>query len=191
MAIIFGLTGGIASGKSTLATYLEEEGVEMIDADLIAREVVAPGTEGLNQIVEHFGSDMLNAHGALNRQAMRAHIFHHPTERQWLENLTHPMIRQRIQSRIDASTSEKVCLVIPLLKSRDDYPMIETLIVVDVDESIQIARLIERDNIDELLAKKMIASQLPRAKRNAMADILIENNGDQALLKAQIKKALD
>lgn len=190
MTKILGITGGIASGKSTVAKLLQQQGVDIIDADVIARDIVAPGTNALATIAEHFGDDVLNEDASLNRALLRQKIFDHPADRQWLEGLTHPLIRETINRQIAESYSETICLVIPLLKSRDDYPMIEKLIVVDVDEATQIERLIQRDNIDNALAKKMISSQHPRSKRNAMADVVIENQSSIEQLQSICNKLI-
>ena len=189
--MILGLTGGIASGKSTVADLLAEQNIDIFDADQVARDIVQPGETALSQIIEHFGQEVLNADGTLNRQALRQIIFDTPSERTWLENLTHPLIRQRMHEAAQNSTTEHCCLVIPLLIERHTYPMIEKVIVVDVDENTQIERLMVRDHIDETAAKKILCAQISRQSRLKLADFVITNNNDQEDLAMQVQKLVD
>ncbi len=177
---ILGLTGGIASGKSTVSHWLSQHNIEIIDADLISREIVLPDTLTWKKIHENFKSkfnlSVLNPDKSLNRSLIKKIIFEHPEERLWLESLTHPIIREKINHQIKKSKNPIICLVIPLLKSREDYPMIQTLITIDIEPPVQLDRLIKRDPISPEQAKKIMASQPSREARLAMADIIIPNH---------------
>lgn len=192
---IIGLTGGIASGKSLVSHFLEQSGIEIIDADLIGREIVHPHTPIWQKIVEHFekkykDSSLLNADLSLNRAQLRQIIFEHPIERQWLESVMHPEIKNIIQYRIRQSHNATICLVIPLLKSREDYPMIQTLLVMDTDPAVQLERLIKRDEISIEQAKKIIQSQPSNPTRLAMADIIISNHDTSQTLIHHLKTVI-
>lgn len=189
--MILGLTGGIASGKTTVADLLAEQGIDIFDADQVARDIVKPGEPTLSEIIKHFGQEVLSADGTLNRQALRKIIFDASDERIWLENLTHPRIRQRMQESAANSTAQHCCLVIPLLVNRQAYPMIEKVIVVDVDENIQIERLMARDHIDETAAKKILCAQISRQSRLKLADFVITNNNGPESLTKQVEKLAD
>jgi len=194
--LILGLTGGIASGKSVLTSWLENHGVEIIDADLISRELVKPNTPIFLEILKHFGLDILNSKQnlnlGLNRALLRQKIFENPKDKVFLENLLHPQIRQNIEKKIKASKAEIICLVIPLLKSRNQYPMIQKLILIDTPPEIQKTRLINRDKIPEDLAKKMINAQLSRQERlnliNKKTDFVIYNHEDLENLEQNFEK---
>lgn len=177
---ILALTGGIASGKSTVARLFEQKGIPVCDADQIARDIVEPGTETLEKIVLHFGDDVLLNNGHLNRQALREIIFESPEERVWLEELTHPIIRNTMQDWAMQNPAPICCLMIPLLHDRKTYNCVDKIIVVDTPESTQIKRLMARDHIDEAAAQKILKAQISREQRLALADIVIENQGDEA-----------
>ncbi|MDF2940179.1 MAG: coaE [Gammaproteobacteria bacterium] len=185
---IIGLTGGIGSGKSTVANLFAELGIELIDADIIAREVVAPHSPALNEIVTHFGSVVLNQDSSLNRKALREKVFQDPVSRIWLENLLHPLIRKEIIRQSLSAQSPYCIAVIPLLKSREDYPILNRVLVVDAPESIQIARIQQRDQVDEAQAKAIIAAQMPRFDRLKLADDVMINDGHIAGLKREVER---
>ena len=181
---VIGLTGGIGSGKSTIARLFEKEGVHAVDADTVAREVVEPGTPALAQIAEHFGPDILTADGALDRSALRRIVFETPAERTWLEKLLHPIIRDELMRQLwltpDAQAPQGyaagyVLLVSPLLLETDQHQLVEQVIVVDVPVATQIDRTIARDDNDRAQVERIVAAQMDREKRLERADIVIDN----------------
>jgi dephospho-CoA kinase len=183
-----GLTGGIGSGKSTVSNLFEKLGVSIIDTDLISRELVEPGRPALQQLADHFGQDVLNADGSLNRGHLRQHIFGHPEERHWLESLLHPLIRQEVQHRIQSDQGLYTIVVIPLLTEnyRQDYPFLDRICVVDCEDSLQLARTTTRDGISPELAAQMLKSQLSREVRLTLANDIITNNHDLSALELQV-----
>ncbi|MBZ0332383.1 dephospho-CoA kinase [Halomonas sp. ANAO-440] len=195
--MIIGVTGGIASGKSTVARAFAALGVPWVDADDVAREVVEPGEPALAEIAERYsrkeGSRVLQEDGSLDRRALREIVFADPAERKWLESVTHPRIRQRLVAhleRLQAEGAPYVLLVSPLLFESGQSEMADRCLVIDVPESLQIARTAARDDVDEDQARAIVAAQMPRAERLARADDVIDNGGDEARLKAQVA-ALD
>jgi dephospho-CoA kinase len=182
-----GLTGGIASGKSAACARLAGHGVVVVDADVAAREVVAPGQPALAEVVARFGSGVLGADGTLDRGALRARVFADAAERRALEEILHPRVRERMRALADAAHGDYVVLAIPLLaESGADYSWLDAVVVVDVPEAVQLARLVARDGNDEALARAMIAAQAPRAARLALADEVIDNSGSLADLHAAV-----
>ncbi|MBY5927249.1 MULTISPECIES: dephospho-CoA kinase [unclassified Halomonas] len=191
--MIIGLTGGIASGKSTVARLFGELGVRWVDADDIAREVVAPGEPALKAIVDRYGDTILNREGRLDRSALRDIVFANEKERRWLETTTHPRIRERLTTRLallQQQDSPYVVLVSPLLFESGQADMVKRKLVVDVAEDVQMERAIARDKIDADQAKAILGSQMPRDKRLSLADDVLVNDGDLNAL-ADAVKALD
>ncbi len=178
---IIGLTGGVASGKSSVARAFEARHPGcVVDADIAARAVVEPGTEGLAAVVAHFGPDVLDAHGRLDRAALRARVFSDAGQRKALEALLHPRIRAWMAAGAAAATTPYVIMDIPLLAEgggRAAWPMLDRALVVDLPVAVQRARLLARDGVDEALAERMIAAQATRAQRLALADDVIVNLG--------------
>ncbi len=175
-----GLTGGIASGKSALADRLRARGAFLADADMIARDIVAPGQPALAEIAAHFGKDVLQADGSLDRANLRRRIFDAPAERKALEAITHPRIRAALHDACMAAEAPYAVAAIPLLTEgggRAVYPWLDRIVVVDVPVELQRTRLLARDGIDAVLADGMIAAQATRAQRLAIADDIIANNG--------------
>lgn len=190
---IIGLTGGIASGKSEVTRRFEQLGIGVADADVAAREVVAPGSPVLRQIAERFGAGMLLADGHLDRARMRAHVFADERERKALEAITHPAIRARLQAACEAADSPYAIAAIPLLAEaggRAAYPWLQRILVVDTPPAVQHVRLLRRDSIDDALAARMIQAQASRAQRLALADDVIVNDGLPEQLQPQVE-ALD
>jgi dephospho-CoA kinase len=181
-----GLTGGIASGKSLVADLFAEAGASIVDTDLIAREVVAPGEPGLAAIVEQFGDEVIDATGELDRRHMRTLIFGSESRRQQLENLLHPLIRTRTLARIDSTTGPYVMVVVPLLAETGFAELVDRVLVVDCDEATQTRRLMARDVHTSEEARRIIAAQASRAERLAVADDVIDNNGDVASTRQQV-----
>ncbi|MCE8018896.1 dephospho-CoA kinase [Halomonas sp. MCCC 1A11036] len=187
--MIVGVTGGIASGKSTVARAFAALGVPWVDADDVAREVVEPGEPALAEIAERFGVRILQADGSLNRRALREIVFAEPSERLWLESVTHPRIRERIIAHLERLQNEGapyVLLVSPLLFESGQSEMVDRCLVIDVPESVQIARTASRDDVDERQARAIVAAQMPRSERLARADDVIDNSGSEQDLAAQV-----
>lgn len=184
---VVALTGGVAAGKSAVERCFEALGVRAYDADVAARAVVEPGSEALVEVARVFGADALDAEGRLDRAAMRQQVFADPTARTTLEGILHPRIRTWLRDAADADTGAYCLLSIPLLvENRAHYAWVERVLVVDAPEALRIERLMQRDGIDEALARKMIAVQATREARLAIADDVIENHGDEGALAAQV-----
>lgn len=177
MSYTVALTGGIGSGKSTVANAFAGYGVEIIDADVIARQVVEPGQPALNKIAARFGPAILQADGTLNRAALRQTIFNSPADKNWLNQLLHPLIQAETRRQLQAARSPWCLWVVPLLVENRLEKQADRVLVVDVDPAIQLARTIARDQISREQAEKIIAAQATRAARLAVADDIIENSG--------------
>lgn len=175
--LVVGLTGGIASGKSVVASSFERLGVDVIDADQIAREIVEPGQPALEEIRRRFGDGMLDEAGRLRRRRLRELIFEDERARRDLETITHPRIREKLAEQSRAARSEYCILVVPLLIKSGMDDLVDRILVVDAPESVQVERLTSRDNIDQALARKMIAAQDTRTRRLAAADDVLVNTG--------------
>ncbi|ENM5891954.1 dephospho-CoA kinase [Vibrio mimicus] len=187
MSFVVALTGGIASGKTTVANLFHEHfSIDLVDADVIAREVVEPGTDGLKAITAHFGQTILNQDGSLNRTALRERIFADPEQKTWINQLLHPMIRQRMQQALAQTTSPYTLLIVPLLVENQLQNMADRVLVVDVEESIQIERTIARDNVSIEQAQAILAAQATRAQRLAIADDVLKNDAKNQKLLPQI-----
>lgn len=186
--LIVGLTGGIGSGKSTVANYFARLGVPIIDADQIARELFTTNTEVLTQLVEHFDATILTATGTLDRGKLRNIVFHFATERVWLEQLLHPLIFQEMQRQIAKLHAPYCILVIPLLFESTAHQLVDRSLVIDVPESVQIARTQQRDHCSIEIVKAIMQTQLKRKERLALADDIISNNQGLAELEQQVNK---
>jgi dephospho-CoA kinase len=181
------LTGGIASGKSSVCTLFARHGVEVIDADVVARELVAPGMPALREIVAAFGIDVLVGDGSLDRAAMRKRVFADADARHRLEDILHPRVRSVLRECAGSARSAYVILAIPLLvESGGDYAWVDRVLVVDVPGEVQRARLIARDGITGTLADSMLGAQASRAQRLAIADDIVVNDGTLAELDRRI-----
>ena len=182
-ALIVVLTGGVAAGKSAVTRRFEALGVPVHDADVAARDVIAPRSDGLAEVVAAFGTDVLDGSGQLDRPAMRRRVFANPAARRTLEEIIHPRVRAWLLERALAERAAYCLLAIPLLaENRAHYLWVDRVLVVDVPESVQLARLMARDGIDEALALRMIDQQASRADRIALADDVIENTGAEDAL---------
>lgn len=187
MSIVIGLTGGIGSGKTTVANlFADNYGIDIIDADIVAREVVEPNTLGLNAIIEKLGADILLEDGTLNRAKLREAIFSQPELKQWLNELLHPLIREKMLHDINLSKSPYCLLVVPLMVENNLQTLTNRLLVVDVDEQTQIERTQQRDNVSVEQIKNILASQATRQQRLDAADDVITNNGDNQALTSQV-----
>jgi dephospho-CoA kinase len=182
-ALVIALTGGVAAGKTAVARRFEALGIHVHDADVAAREVIEPGSEGLAAVVDTFGSEVLDPAGRLDRPAMRRRVFADPATRRQLEAIIHPRVRQWLADRALAERGPYCLLAIPLLAENiAHYHWVDRVLLVDVPESVQIDRLIARDHIDEALALRMLSQQASRTERLALADDVIENSGDESTL---------
>lgn len=160
----------------------------MIDADVIARLVVEPGTQALSTIAEHYGDNILRADGTLDRAALRAKVFQDETERKWLESLLHPLIRTEIIRQLDASESSYSVLSSPLLLETGQNTLVDKVLLIDTSEALQLERTQQRDNIDANAVSAIIASQWSRTKRQAQADFVIINDGTWNELEVAVEK---
>lgn len=185
MNFVVGITGGIGSGKSAVTAHLENLGIDVVDADLAARVVVEPGQPALDAIAEHFGAHILHNDGQLDRAALRKIVFEDPQARTWLESVTHPAIRQEIESQLQSATSPYVVLSSPLLLEAKQHSFVDHVVVVDVTEELQVARTTVRDSNSVELVQKIMAAQLPRTERVSRADEVIDNSGTLTDLEAQ------
>lgn len=181
-----GLTGGIGSGKSTVANLFAARGVPVIDADAIARELVEPGQPALADIVAEFGADMRDAQGRLDRARLRARVFDDPSQRKRLEAILHPRIHAVMAERTAAQTAPYVLLVIPLLFEADQRDLVDRVLVVDVPVETQRARVSARDHLPPAQIDALLAAQWSREQRLAHADDVIDNGGDAAILETQV-----
>ena len=173
---LVGLTGGIGSGKTLVSDTFAQLGVDIVDADIIARDVVAPGSEGLSALVEHFGSGIVNASGELNRAALRERVFSNVEEKAWLNACLHPRIRRAMQQAAANVKSSYGILAVPLLIENDLTGMVDRVTVVDCPEDMQVARAMQRDGSSETIIRSIIASQATREQRLAVADDVIDNS---------------
>lgn len=193
MTYILGLTGGIASGKSTVSAYLAQNGALIIDADLIARQVVAKKSSGLKQIVAKFGGEILTASGELDRKKLGKLVFSNKELLKNLTDITGPLIRTEILREIEAAKKAQVKLVvldIPLLFETGYQTLCDKVMVVTIPSKLQLERVMKRDNLSAAEARKRIANQLPASKRNELADVLIDNSKSVAETYQQVLKWL-
>ena len=181
---VVGLTGGIGSGKSTIAARFKQLGVHAVDADDVAREVVEPGRPALAAIAAHFGDAILLPDGALNRAVLRQIVFETPEERDWLEKLLHPIIRDELLHQLWITSDRSppaeyqhhyVLLVSPLLLETDQHNIVDSVIVIDVPVEVQIARTMQRDKNDRAQVERIINAQISREERLKRADFIIDN----------------
>jgi dephospho-CoA kinase len=186
-----GLTGGIASGKSTVGKLFRELGATVVDADEVAREVVERGSEGLAEIVAAFGNDVLAPDGTMDRKKVGAIVFDDAAARKKLESITHPRILARSMQLMAAAAARNEALALyeaALLVENGSYKMMQALVVVAASEATQIARISSRDAIDEAGARARMAAQMPLEKKIAVADFVIWNDGDRAALEARTRE---
>lgn len=183
---IVGLTGGIGCGKTTISELFKAYGVPVIDADIVAREVVKPGSPCLSAIADHFGANILLDNGELNRSLLRQIVFTQVEEKTWLDNLLHPAIRQQILAELAAVNSAYAILVAPLLLENGLEQHVQRVLVIDVPESMQVSRTLTRDNTTEQQIRAIMAAQLPRQERLNRADDIITNDSSVAELAPKV-----
>ncbi|GHF79579.1 dephospho-CoA kinase [Thalassotalea marina] len=174
--LIIGLTGGIGSGKTTVSNLLADYGITIVDADVVAREVVAEGSLGLKEIVAKFGATILQEDGQLNRAKLRELIFSDEQLKQWLNALLHPLIRESILNQLKSATSPYCILSAPLLFENNLHQYTNRTLLIDVEKEIQITRTSKRDNVEKKQVEAIIASQMPREDKLALADDVLNNS---------------
>jgi len=187
MPLVIALTGGIGSGKSTVASILRELGASIVDTDEIAHRLTAPGQPGARAIGEQFGADYLRADGALDRDRMRQLVFSDPAAKKKLETILHPMIRAEVNAAVRAAHTPYVVIVVPLLIETGAYrDLAQRRLVIDCSEQQQIARVIQRSGLSAEAAQAIIATQVSRAERLGHADDVVRNETDLAALRADV-----
>lgn len=187
MTYIVALSGGIASGKSTVANYFAKLGVPIVDADVIARQVVQKGTPALQAIIQYFGADITLLNGELDRTKLRQIVFNDESKRLWLNQLLHPIIQAETEKQIHNSNAPYVLWVVPLLIENKLYKLANHVLIIDTPPEIQLARLTARDNITEALAQQMINAQISNQQRLIYADDIIDNTASAETLALQVK----
>ena len=188
MTYVVGLTGGIGSGKSTIAELFAELGVPVIDADLVARQVVEKGSPLLAEIAVHFGPEILLEDGALNRAALREKVFNHEREKQWLNQLLHPAIRDEMLQQLATQNAPYCIFMVPLLIENKLTALCQRILIVDVSEQTQMTRASKRDNNQLALIKNIMQSQVSRSERLQHADDVINNDADLSESLPQLKQ---
>lgn len=177
MSYIVALTGGIGSGKTTVANTFAQLGVPIVDADIIARQIVEPGQPALSAIAERFGPNILRDDGTLNRSALRELIFNNEAQKRWLNQLLHPLIQQETLRQFSSIDAPYLLWVIPLLIENHLTDRADRILVIDVDPQVQLARTMSRDGVNHQLAKNILDAQVSRQVRLSYADDVIDNSG--------------
>ncbi|HAV6132540.1 dephospho-CoA kinase [Acinetobacter baumannii] len=177
MAFILGITGGIGSGKSAATQWFESQGIQVVDADIVAREVVEKGQPALQRIQQTFGDWVLQPDGSLDRRALREYIFQNPQARHTLEQITHPAIRQSIIQQLQNRKSPYVILVSPLLFETNQHELVNHTLLIDASEQTQIQRASQRDGQNQEQIQKIIAAQMPRERKRELANDIVFNDG--------------
>ncbi|PGY10026.1 dephospho-CoA kinase [Bacillus sp. AFS031507] len=193
MSLVIGLTGGIASGKSTVSNFFKEMDITVVDADIESRLAVMKGESAYFRIIEEFGRDILLEDGEIDRQKLGAIIFHHAEKRQTLNEIVHPEVRKRMRDQVEQAiknSEEVVVLDIPLLFESKLTYMVDKTLLVYVDDETQLKRLIERNNLSVEDAEARIRSQMPLSEKIRLADAVIDNNGSIADTKKQLLEIL-
>lgn len=188
MTLIVGLTGGIGSGKSAASQWFETQGINVVDADIVAREIVEKGQPALAQIQSAFGDWVLLENGELNRKALREHIFQHPAARQQLEDITHPAIRLSIIEQLTQAKSPYVILVSPLLFETNQHLLTQRTLLIDASIELQIQRASQRDGQSIEQIENIIQAQMPRDRKLDLADDIVVNDGQIEHLYTQLEK---
>lgn len=189
MPYVVGLTGGIGSGKSTVADLFVARGAALVDTDAIAHELTGPHGAAMAAIAEAFGSAVVDARGALDRAAMRRQVFADATARQRLEAILHPLIRAESDRRCQAARAPYVILAVPLLVESGSYrERVQRVLVVDCPEAVQVARVKARNGLGEAEVQAILAAQASRQQRLAVADDVVDNGGDAAALVPQVER---
>lgn len=193
MAHIIGLTGGIASGKSTVATFFKDAGIPVIETDQIAKTVLTPGSAAYDQVVQHFGESILLSEGIINRKALGERIFKNESDREILNQIVHPEVRTITQSKVDVLKKEGHALIVidvPLLFEAGFDQDVDSTLVISVPKAIQLERLMARDGIEKSYALKKINAQLSLKEKRKRADVVIDNRGSILDTKNQFNEVL-
>lgn len=185
-SFIVGITGGIGSGKSTIAGAFRQLGVDTVDADYASRAVVEPGMPALASIEAHFGGDIIQEDGSLNRAALRSIVFSDPEQKKWLESLLHPLIREWIVEQLENSSGAYIILESPLLFETDQHQLVDTVLLVDLPESLQIERACARDNNLADQIKRIIDAQMSRQDKLSKADLVFDNSQPLASVASRV-----
>jgi dephospho-CoA kinase len=185
--MLVGLTGGIGSGKSAAADHFQQLGIDVVDADLASRAVVEPGQPALDKIADHFGADILDAQGGLDRAALRQRVFRDSDERKWLQRLLHPLINDYLVQKVNDARSAYCLLVNPLLIESGQQQWCDFVVVVDTSVETQLARTMARDNNSEAQVQAIIDAQTSREHRLDAADFVLTNNHDLSHLQEQVE----
>jgi len=188
MTYVVGVTGGIGSGKSAATAEFEKLGITIVDADVVARQVVMPGSPSLQAIAEHFGAELLTEKGELDRKALRQRVFSNSEDKEWLNHLLHPAIREEILTQLELAKSPYVILSAPLLLENGLEKHCHRVLVVDVPETKQLQRTIQRDNSSKEEVEAIMKAQLSRAERLQKADDILNNNGTIESLQQQVNQ---
>jgi dephospho-CoA kinase len=186
--LIIGLTGGIGSGKTAASDYFADQGITIVDADIVAREVVEPGEPAWLAIKARYGADVIQEDQSLNRAWLRQKVFAEPDERKWLEGQTHPRIRDRLIQQLRDATSPYAVLVSPLLFESGQSTLVKRTLVIDVSVDTQVKRACSRDTNNEEQIRRIIAAQISREDRCSRADDVADNSGTLVQLHAQLEK---
>lgn len=186
--LVIGITGGIGSGKTAVSDRFKALGVTVVDADIASRVIVEPGQPALVAIAEHFGCDVIQADGSLDRAELRRRVFADPDERRWLEQLTHPLINEHIREELEQAESPYAVLVSPLLAETGQSRFCHRILVVDVPEEVQVRRTMARDANDEAQVRKIIEAQASREQRLALADDVIVNDSSLEVLDEEVAR---
>lgn len=182
------VTGGIASGKSTVTALFEALGVAVCDADIVSRSLVEPGQAAFHEIVAHWGQEILDAEGKLDRSSMRQRIFRHPEDRQTLESIIHPRVRAALRNAVERAAGPYVLLAIPLFVESGDYAWVKRVLLVDVPPELQLQRLVARDGSKPEEAARMLDAQASRAQRWIVAQDVIINDGPREQITAIVAR---
>jgi len=183
-----GLTGGIAAGKTTLSNLFAELGVPVIDTDIISRKLLEPGEPGYDQVCDHFGDNIMGTDNKIDRAKLREIVFSNPDEKTWLETMLHPLIYRRSHDAIlEHAMADYVLLVVPLLFETNFQSLVDRILVIDCPPELQLERLVQRDHIDESLARKMLAQQLSNAERLVRAHDIVDNSDNANGLESQVE----
>jgi len=185
---VVGLTGGIGSGKSTVAALFKTKGVPIIDADEWARKIIQPGEPALVEIMQLFGKDIILANGELDRARLKKMVFSNDAKRKQLEQLLHPLIRAEMKKQIEALDAPYCIAMIPLLLETTPNPLIDRILVIDTSEELQILRTMARDNLSREDVEAILKTQMSRAQRLALADDVIVNDSTDEALISQVNK---
>lgn len=186
--MVIGLTGGIGSGKTTVANLFQEYSIPILDCDVIAHDLVLPGQDAFEKIIQHFGLGILNADHTLNRSKIREIIFKDHSERKWLQDLLHPLILSELKNKLANLHAPYVIAVIPLLIEIEAYDLVERILLVDSPEELQVQRAMLRDGCSERHVRRILNTQATRQQRLQKADDIIVNDGNLTSLKRQVEK---